>query len=364
MAHWSNFYQQVTKTMGEAADFIVSQAGSMPATFNPTEAKPPAGFGGARIGLMTAQFVFALMPLFPPLQVAKEAIGVLKDSAGFTQGILGAVPATAAESALAAGFDSFADISRSAGALRKTGRESIERMIREQLNSQNPYSEKGGLIDQIIGGDFAAAIPDFTQEQKNAFTATLAAPAINDLWNKHQVVVVKFSKKLISGVDPCWGDSAFPASAKYCDGQGNAFVLRSVPVKHDDEIGGTNAEDQKRYTVPGFDQLDKFALNNVQAITQAAFNNQIKTDKYFGVPEEDDGAAVQDLINIAKSDRGIQLQDTVFFNLPVCDLDALEVTEKGREVCAKFQNAEVMSPPTPSYPPIFLLVLEYPSRKS
>ena len=184
-----------------------------------------------------------------------------------------------------------------------------------------PYIDGIGEIPQILlAGTFAEPNGPLPDELDTALRATLAAPIISELWNANQVIVVQMSKTDDFPVDPCDGDNVLSADVKFCDADRNAFFLQLIPIA----IDAMDHQDPATYAVPGFEDIGDFGLN-VEAITQAVRRNQAESGLLGGgVPQSE---FVTQLTS--KNAADIRLQDTIFMNMPLCEIDRVRTEDVG-----------------------------------
>lgn len=226
-------------------------------------------------------------------------------------------------------FNLFASVSASMNALDNQIQVRLQSFVDNATNRPYPILPGIGLNPLYAGtiyvddptqapsllgnGTYAVPLPDIPESvagPTGTLAAAFAAPAINYFWQSARTVVVKASVHSLSK-DPCQGDNFFPKNNKYCDNEGNMFVLVSLPAEPDlASFGSTDA-----LNPPGFYNISNFGLN-VETITTAAYNNQLAN----GI--NSNGSSSNFVSAVAAMDpRDIQLSDLVFFNLPVCFLD-------------------------------------------
>lgn len=114
-------------------------------------------------------------------------------------------------------------------------------------------------------------------------------------------------------------DNLFTSDVKYCDDDGNMFVLQSKP---DDPFTNPLVDDPTKYAVPGFDELPKYNLT-VRDITMSAWRNQQKYGPGSSGPDP------QDFINglIQRRPESLPREEYIFFNLYVCDFDEIDMAD-------------------------------------
>lgn len=133
------------------------------------------------------------------------------------------------------------------------------------------------------------------------------------------------------------------SDVKYCDPDGNMFVIQSQP---EDEFGGSIREsgldDPEKYAVPGFDDIGRYNLT-VYDIVTSSWNNQ----QEYGPAST--GPDAEDFINglIEERPESLPRDRYIFFNLYVCDFDEIDMEDEavsglGEQNCGEntAENAE------------------------
>jgi hypothetical protein len=191
-------------------------------------------------------------------------------------------------------------------------------------DGQTGYEYDPQQLPQILNsGQWAVAPPGgLPITTESTLSAIIASPAINSLWASAQVVVTRIST-IGLGRNPCDQDVIFDQGVKYCNGD-TMYVLQAWPYDRSlESIDSTTPE-----TVPGFDQLGDYGLS-VETIAIAAENIQI-AGGYFAPPPE----VPEAIQTFQASDLSAPLlQDLVFFNIPVCDLDLVTLNSDQTGVC-------------------------------
>lgn len=227
---------------------------------------------GARIGTASLQVLLGLLSPF----------GKVKDTVGFIGQILGVFQP--GEEPPQDGFDAFADVSRSAGAVERASIEGLITFVQDSLNSENP-SDEGGIIDQIAPGGFAEDQGDIPTEDRKSLLSTFAAPAINKFMNEQRLVVIGITSELLEIIG-CEGENFFGSDEKVCENDNKMFLIRRIG----DTETSANLGDREPYDPAGIDNLNTFLLSQ-QDVIEASRRNQEAEDKYFAVAE-DSGAFV------------------------------------------------------------------------
>ena len=274
MANWSNFFQSLRQNIGDQANVLQRNAASMRNLFNPQadEDGQLDANRGARIGTATLQLLLGLMTPF----------GKVKDTVGFLGQILGVFQP--GEDIPDDGFDAFADVSASAGAVERATLEGLITFVQNSLNAENP-SDQGGIIDQIAPGSFAEDQGDLATADRDALLSTFAAPAINRFLNEQKLVVIQITSEELDLIG-CEGENFFGSDEKICENDDTMFLLRRIG----DTETTANLGDREPYDPAGLDNLDTFHITQ-QDVIEASRRNQAAEDKYFAVAE-DNGAYV------------------------------------------------------------------------
>jgi len=105
---------------------------------------------------------------------------------------------------------------------------------------------------------------------------------------------------------------------KFCDSDGNAYVLIRIPLDEDIKAlskPGDNLFDQTKFAVPGVESLGDEGLD-IETVATISEKNQ-EAHGYFGLPGDED---LLDLFNEIKPED-VDLKQAMLFNLPVCFLD-------------------------------------------
>ncbi|KAK4969239.1 hypothetical protein LTR66_008097 [Elasticomyces elasticus] len=227
-------------------------------------------------------------------------------------------------------FDGFASISNSVNAVKDATTSALTTWINKLVAEPFPGSDSDlstdhNQIPQLFkDGAFAQPIAEGALNAASGLRAAFAAPAINYLWQKAGVVVIKASSKSL-GFDPCSGDNLFAARWKYCDSNGVMHVLQAWQPGTVFDFAATSS-----HAVPGVDHLGDFNLD-VKTVVLASDNSQNRGGYFADAPTGSDFAAT-----VGRVGNNVQPSDLVFFNLPVCDLDG--VSHSVRNDCASEPN--------------------------
>ena len=127
------------------------------------------------------------------------------------------------------------------------------------------------------------------------------------------------------GFDPCVGNNLFDASVKFCDANGNAYIIQAIPR---DLTVALALDTSTPFAVPGFGNLPSFNLNT-QTIALSSESNQNRGGYFAAAPPASDFATT--LTNLGPNN--IALQDIAFFNLPLCGLDGFTLTANQMMEC-------------------------------
>jgi len=242
-------------------------------------------------------------------------------------------------------FEDAASISYLLGNLSKSLNDGFEAFATSRMNEVPPpgFETDPTYLPQLLsGGSFAGLLKGaFTQEMADNFTAAIAGPGINLLWQYSGVVVAKVHKDNFP-VDPCSGDTLLAASDKYCDVDGNMFSIQCLP----DQAFGTTIKDggltdPTEWEAPGFSELSAYNLT-VYDITQSAWSNQQKYGPGSTGPDPQD--FINNLIN--EQPQNLPQDQYIFFNFWVCDFDKIDLTGNthsvGQDQCGDYtaENAQ------------------------
>jgi hypothetical protein len=144
-----------------------------------------------------------------------------------------------------------------------------------------------------------------------------------------------------AGTDICDGDNVYPSDLKYCDPDGLAWLIQRTPTQeeqesHDPEMSAGGIGDQSLFEAPGIDRIGEFNLD-VETITQTAIRNQDQRG-YAGLPSEEDFAEAL----TSRDPDNLSFKDSLFFNLPVCDISKTEISNTQLNSCKfRFEGEEV-----------------------
>jgi hypothetical protein len=178
--------------------------------------------------------------------------------------------------------NNFADVSKSVGAVFDTLSASIRTFVQDRLDAvpTEGYSDNENELPSILfEGDFAQSTSNLGDLFQDDMFNTIGAFLVNKFWNDAGVIVVKATQADFAegaNTNICEGDNIFPASVKFCDGDGNAFILQTPPTVQEQEDGELSAKgliDQTLFDTPGFTSIGDFGLD-VETITQNAVKNQ------------------------------------------------------------------------------------------
>lgn len=93
-------------------------------------------------------------------------------------------------------------------------------------------SDPGELPSILFNGTFATPTPNLGDLFQDDLMDTIVAFLINQLWNQAGTIVIKATQADFaegSNTNICDGDNILPAGAKFCDADGNAFILQTPP---------------------------------------------------------------------------------------------------------------------------------------
>jgi hypothetical protein len=177
-------------------------------------------------------------------------------------------------------------------------------------NHKPRYQDDPAELPQLLkDGTFAAPVPGPSDDMRKNLTAAMAAPAINQMWARAEVVVAIINKDHLP-IDPCVGDNLFPATHKHCSDDGNMIVLQATR-----DVKGS--KDPKKYEVGGIEELGRWNMT-INDVAQSAIKNQNEHGSKGPKPEDFLDKLVKD------SPTNLAREDYLFFSMPVCDFNRLE----------------------------------------
>jgi hypothetical protein len=191
----------------------------------------------------------------------------------------------------------------------------------------NIYAHDPNELPSLLAGGAFAGVIDGAKIDSTSIVRSLAAPVINQLWNSEKIIVVKATGAKL-GIDPCpdvaTNPSIFDNGHKHCNvAHGTMYVLQ----KWHDLLD--NFDDLSAGAVPGFD--DAWTDHNINTETVALSSEANQAGgSYFASPPDFD-AGVQHFLSTDLSNPPPFSQ--VFFNLPVCDLDAVTLDKNAFSGC-------------------------------
>ena len=341
----------------EVVETLIAASQSFPQTFNPkniTTEGGADGWSGAGTALSFAAAVAAFAPGLGLVSAAGSAAGTLNK---FSAAAYAAGGAANLEGLTGGGgesievqFLSAANIIKYLGDTKGTMSQGFRSFFEHHLhdvpatnieNSMNhrPYYsfDPTELPQLLAGGQFIEPHDDFSVSMMQNMSAALAGPGINTLWSDAGVVIAKVNRDNLP-IDPCDGDTLFPADIKYCDADGNMFLIQA-PIEHSGNGDNPGRTDPTKYAVPGFENLADWNIT-VQDVTQSAWKNQLNHDSKGPDPKE----FMQDLADRAPT--SLAREDYLFFSMPVCDFDKNPIngiTERTlKQECGKFEEKNAM----------------------
>ena len=291
-----------------------------PETYNPKEITTKAGttaFGGAGTALF---FVGAIAAFTPGLNiisatgtagVALNRLSTFTYASGALSGALNL--GAGGDTSIEVQFMNAANIEDFLGQLVDAVSGGFEKYINHILNDvpddmsdeQPKYKDDPRELPLLLkDGTFAGPIPEPPESMRENITAALAGPGINSMWWRAGVAIAKVNKDSLP-IDPCDGDNLFPADQKYCDADGNMFVLQGP-------LDGSDNTNPASYPVPGLDDLERWHLS-IPDIVRSAYKNQNENQSKGPDPD----AFLDNLIE--SSPTNVPREDYLFFTLPVCD---------------------------------------------
>ncbi|KAK5168600.1 uncharacterized protein LTR77_005909 [Saxophila tyrrhenica] len=340
-----NYLDDIFQAFQTVITTVTPAFAGFPGTFNPNNittlpGDDPAGLAGAASYFVGS--LAALVPgfgLFAEGSTAAARFGQL-GAAAYAAGSVAGISEFSDESGnIETQFSDFAAISKMLSRLSDALASTFSTFVTSRMNEAPPEgfeTDPTHLPMLLADGTFAEPHPPFSLSQAENLTAAIAGPGINLLWQYGSTVIAKVNRNNLA-VDPCEGDNLFPADVKYCDPEGNMFVLQTKPVDGNewggrmDEVG---LDDPTKWAVPGFDTIGDWFLTvvpsrartshaeEVQDITQSSWSNQQEFGPASTGPEPED--FLNDLI--LRAPTTLPRQDYIFFNLWVCDFDQNDLT--------------------------------------
>ena len=193
-------------------------------------------------------------------------------------------------------------------------------------NPKGKYTADPGQLPQILyNGTFASPIGEagsISPDDYSITRATLAAPVINQLWNDSGVVIAKFdSTGLPPDQNPCGGDNnnnVFPATHKYCDTDGNAYVLQA-PAGDPADLYLGNVTANGTFRAYGIDALPMYSLT-LEDVVLSANKTQYSDPPGFLKVRSDASEYTSELQMQLSSAAGVARSSVILFNTPICDM--------------------------------------------
>ncbi|KAK4494774.1 hypothetical protein PRZ48_014130 [Zasmidium cellare] len=313
VAEYAKFWYTVSLAVNQAVVYLNDKAANMVQTFYPNAPNQRTPLNNLSTALSVVGAVLGLLPGIGSSLSAGASIGNAIVGIFATTTSLGTVDQT--------------NITNSWGDMYKIIEDTLQNEVAALSKTyDNPDANSGGLahdpgsassacFDGTFSQDITRQISTAPLNAPDFITAVLASTAINLLWNQQQVVVAKASKASLD-YDPCDGDTLFTAGTKYCDGQGNMYVLQL----YNEGMGYTQVGSTTGSAVPGFPNLGDYFLTP-KAITLASERSQTRSG--FQAPPP----ASSDIINVLNDVdlNNVPLESVAAFNLPVCEMDGLNV---------------------------------------
>ena len=200
----------------------------------------------------------------------------------------------------------------------------------------NPkYYDDQLQLPKLLGNGYFADVPKFSDDVLAAFKANMAAQAINSLYIQDKVFIMKVSQKAYGGDDDVC--EAFKIMT-WCDTSDANNKIAHILARwvHDggDEINhshlwekdwsvwgayaqgsATKSDGSKSRKVDNKDNLKTYGLS-MEIIIKSA----VKTQNENGFLYADQNGAT--VAQIQENPGGIKIEDLIFMNIPVCDIDA------------------------------------------
>ncbi|KAK3057771.1 hypothetical protein LTR09_000846 [Extremus antarcticus] len=330
MANFNNFFRSVDARINQIRASITNRLPDIANKFVPVDkfAPPPAlADKKASLALTAIGTYGALLPGFAG--VFARLFSVMSTS----------VPVIAGQAApveFDPDFNNFADVSKSVGAVFDALSANLRDFVQGRLDAvpDVTYRDSASELPSILfEGDFASATPNLGDLFQDDLMSVIGSFLVNQFWNDARTIVVKATQADFaegSNSNICEGDNIFPASVKFCDGEGNAYILQTPPTVDEQSRAGLSAgalTDQTLFDTPGFSSIGEFNLD-VETITQTAVRNQ-EANGYGGVPSNQDFSET-----IANQDpNNLSFKNSLFFNMPVCDLSKTTISSTNENAC-------------------------------
>lgn len=326
-----NYLDDVFQALQTVITTMTPTFATFPDTFNPNNITVMPGTGGLSTASIASYFVGSVAALVPGLGLTQGA------TAAARLGSLSAVAYMAGSGAaigtvtddgtdnIEVQFQSFATIEGLLGQLSKAVSDSFAAFAEDLLTTipGDGYAEDPRQLPSLLSeGAFAEPHPGFDSSMAQNLTAAIAGPGINVLWQYSGVVVAKVNGNNLP-VSPCDGDTLFTADVKYCDADGNMFVLQALPEEgFGSDVSENDNTNPVNYAVPGFNDIGRYNLTAYD-IMKSSWENQLEFSPASAGPD------AQTFIDGLITDRAVSLprDDYIFFNLYVCDYDAIDMDD-------------------------------------
>lgn len=172
----------------------------------------------------------------------------------------------------------------------------------------NYRDNKTGAVEILKGGDFAEGVPSKNFDPFiDSVKTTIISAAISYMWVQKEVYIVRVTFP-INGKAPCDLKLAQDDFERICEGDMAYFI-----VKNTDKYKLTKGWS----SVPGFDKLKDYAELNIWGVVKSSEWSQRKG----GFLKD---WSVDDMKDLYESDKTEGPPGMLLFNLPLCDLDALD----------------------------------------
>ena len=359
MANFNNFFRSLREEIRDELDVLSNELAALTNLFAPPDISSIPSDSDIQLPSLLLTAFGALAAIFPPL----AGVGA---AATITGAALPAFFEMEEDPRFGSNFDAFADIGASVGAVRDQLTQGLEDFVDQRLNivptgpaGDTFYREDPTELPQILAnGDFAEPTVNLPAGISDNLRTVLSAHIVNKLWTDQKAFITKFSQTALArggtGADPCGGnDNVFNSDNKFCDEDGNAYVLQKIP---NDAILSGEAEgvefsrrsliDLSLTRLPGAEALSDFGLD-VQTIAQSSESNQNRFGFMTAPAIEEVFSSFGDF-----TPADMDIKKSMIFTLPVCDLDTVVMNSAGEIACkSRFEGNEVCYGTQASSPP-------------
>ncbi|QIW99840.1 hypothetical protein AMS68_005358 [Peltaster fructicola] len=325
--HYRDFLQEASGHFDSARLDAHEKLPEMGERFNPsTKSSLPSGYGNLAAGLGIVGSLAGLVPIFG--SYASTAVSIGTNAMNLL--------ATPGNADLEVRFNSYAELMDQLSKFTLAIKSTLDKLVQDIFTLIPPddfglYGPHTGwesdpmqLPSAIAGGAFAASTSPQWDQITGLMKASIYAQALNHLWNREKVVVMKISKNGLE-IDPCdpkQPDILFGRNVKYCDNDGNMLVLQAQKKEN---VRGIDPAD---YQVPGFPSLADYNLTP-RDVLKSSWENRGKRSKGL--------QAAKDVLTELTKLKSVT-DPVVYFNLTVCDLDKVTIEPEKRNRSAPWET--------------------------